>query len=474
MPRMAGVSGRSNYATTHEHSVSSGAVTIKTSHIAVNISQPDITLLLDMEAVITDVTLSNTIAGETFSDWVGRAWVDTVADVGSDKVRRMISDARASGVSAFRQVVQRFPSGLELPIEYTTVRIGEQGGLVAVGKSLQAVSELQTRLIAAQHAMEQDYWKLREVETRYRLLFDASNEAVLLLRMEDLRVVEANPAAIRALGVARGWDFLSEMAVQERESFQAMLGRTREVGKTPGIIVHLGPDREPWIVRATLMNAESSAVFMLQLASVGPRPLVDRADPQDLTALIERMPDGFVVLDLDGVVKQANRSFLDLVQAGAHGAVQGQSLQKWFDVPGADMNVLLANVRQHGVMRLFPTTIRGELGTNVEVEVSAAGDTITGPSVIGVLVRDIGRRLAAPEQNSLRQALGYAKSNGGGVPLREMVDRVVGLVERDYIEFALEQTEDNRAAAAELLGMSRQSLYAKLNRYGLMADQKKA
>jgi transcriptional regulator PpsR len=253
-----------------------------------------------------------------------------------------------------------------------------------------------------------------------------------------------------------------------------MLGRTREVGKTPGIIVHLGPDREPWIVRATLMNAESSAVFMLQLASVGPRPSIDRAEPQDLSALIARMPDGFVVLDRDGIIKQANRSFLDLVQAGAHGAVQGQSLQKWLDVPGADMNVLLANVRQHGVMRLFPTTIRGELGTSVDVEVSAVGDTATGPSVIGVLVRDIGRRLAVPGGNSLRQALGYPKPNNGGVPLREMVDHVVGLVERDYIEFALEQTEDNRAAAAELLGMSRQSLYAKLNRYGLMADQKKA
>jgi transcriptional regulator PpsR len=474
MPRSAGVSGPLSYARSYEHSVSNGAVTTQMPHNAVNISQPDITLVLDTEAVIRNVTLSNTIAGETFHDWLGRAWVDTVADFGSDKVRRMISDARTSGVSAFRQVVQRFPSGLELPIEYTTVRIGEQGGMIAVGKSLQAVSELQTRLLAAQHAMEQDYWKLREVETRYRLLFDASNEAVLLLRMEDLRVVEANPAAIRALGVARGWDFLSEMAVQERESFQAMLVRTREVGKTPGIIVHLGPDREPWIVRATLMNAESSAVFMLQLASVRPRPLVDRADPQDLSALIERMPDGFVVLDRDGVVKQANRAFLDLVQAGAHGAVQGQSLQKWFEVPGADMNVLLATVRQHGAMRLFPTTIRGELGSTVDVEVSAAGDSVTSPTVIGVLVRDIGRRLPAPERNTLRQALGYGISNGGGVPLREVVERVVGLVERDYIEFALEQTEDNRAAAAELLGMSRQSLYAKLNRYGLMADPRKA
>ena len=39
-------------------------------------------------------------------------------------------------------------------------------------------------------------------------------------------------------------------------------------------------------------------------------------------------------------------------------------------------------------------------------------------------------------------------------------------VERHYIDAALELTGGNRTAAAELLGLSRQSLYAKLNRYG--------
>ena len=43
----------------------------------------------------------------------------------------------------------------------------------------------------------------------------------------------------------------------------------------------------------------------------------------------------------------------------------------------------------------------------------------------------------------------------------------MSIVERRYIEAALELTGGNRTAAAELLGLSRQSLYAKLNRYGL-------
>lgn len=428
-----------------------------------------------MDAVITGVRLSNTIAKESLGDWVGRAWSDTVVDIGSNKVPRMVSDARQHGVSAFRQVTQRFPSGLELPIEYTTMRVDGQPGLMAVGKSLQAVSELQTRLIAAQHALEQDYWKLRDVETRYRLLFDASGEAVVLLRTDDCRVIEANPAAIRSLGVARGWNFLGEMAAHERDAFQSMLFRARDTGKAPGIVIHLGADREPWIVRATLMNTEAATAYMLQLVSVGARPAaVDRAGPGTVSMLFDRLPDGFVVVDRQGVVRRVNPAFTDLVQAPAGGAVLGENLQKYLSSPGADLSVLMAQVLTHGAVRLFRTVIRGELGTEVDVEISGVGDTPTSPSFIGFAVRDVSRRLTLPRQDRLRDALAAPSAHTGAVPLFKIIDEVVGLVEKDYVAAALEQTDGNRAAAAELLGMSRQSLYAKLNRYGLDVGSKKA
>jgi DNA-binding NtrC family response regulator len=43
----------------------------------------------------------------------------------------------------------------------------------------------------------------------------------------------------------------------------------------------------------------------------------------------------------------------------------------------------------------------------------------------------------------------------------------VTVIEHHYIETALDLTRGNRKAAAELLGLSRQGLYAKLARYGL-------
>src|SRR5262249_43732604 len=154
--------------------------------------------------------------------------------------------------SAFRQVTQLFPSGLELPMEYATVKLGPKAGLMAVGKNLSAVAELQSRLISTQQAMERDYWKLREVEARYKHLFEASDEAVILLNAGNSRVADANPAAAQALGLgprrredASGREFLSELSQQERNAFNAMMRVVREQGKAPAIVVRLGRERKP-------------------------------------------------------------------------------------------------------------------------------------------------------------------------------------------------------------------------------------
>ncbi len=423
--------------------------------------------MLDFAGVIQDVTLSNDISGEPVSEWRGRPWSETIADMGGSKVVRMVEDARQSGVSAFRQVNQRFPSGLELPMEYTIVRLGGSEGLIAVGRNLRAVAELQSRLIAAQQAMEQDYWKLREVETRYRVLFDASNEATLLLNADTLRIVEANPAAIRALGLARGRDLLAEIGPDEREPFQSMLQRVRQNGRAPGALIHLGPEQEAWTARASMMTGEPGPVFMVQLApAAGNQQAPFNPEHTPLDEFVDRLPDAFVVIDRDGIVRRANRAFLDLVQIGAEGAVLGERISRWLSRPGADVAVLLANLHRHGSVRLFATGIQGELGAVTEIEISAVGNPPGRPTYIALLMRDVGRRLAPSDGTaSVQAALAAIIEQTGKTSLRVLVRDAIGLVERHYIDAALQISEGNRTAAAELLGLSRQGFYKKLAQY---------
>jgi len=258
--------------------------------------------------------------------------------------------------------------------------------------------------------------------------------------------------------------------------FHALLLRVHELGKSPGILVHLGDDRRSWLVRASLITTEPGPAFLLQLAPVG-AVRVERggADPVAIDELIERVPDGFVVLDREGRILRVNQAFLDLVQVAAKGSVLGERLGRWLGRPGADLTVLLANVQRYGAVRLFSTTVQGELGTETEVEISATGSSEAEPRHVALLLRDVSQRL--PPTQDLRRVgavLGSLTEQVGKTPLRSLVKGAVGAVERHYIEAALDLTQGNRTAAAELLGLSRQSLYAKLNRYGLDAGEPEA
>jgi len=438
--------------------------------------QADVTLLLDLDGVIREATFTSAVGTENADAWVGRAWIDTVERPGATNIKRMLDDARTTGISAFRQVTQRFPSGLDVPMEYTTVLLGGRAGLLAIGKNQQAVAELQARLIAAQQTMERDYWKLREVETRYRLLFDASNDAVIVLKVANLRVVEANPAALQALDLPVtgrdqivGHDFLSMLQAHEREAFQDMLARVREQSKAPGIILHLGREPKSWSVRATLVTSEPGAVFLVQLAPIGGVP-AQREQSVAVEELIERAADGFVVIDQEGVIRHANQAFLDLIEVGSKVSVVDERLSRWLWRPGADVSVLLSHVNRQRFVRLFSTIIHGELGTDTEIEISAALSN-EASGYVSVLLRDVSRRLITSNtSDNLRTSLGSITEQVGKTPLRTLVRNTIGVVERHYVKAALELSEGNRTAAAEILGLSRQSLYAKLNRYGLEGE----
>jgi transcriptional regulator PpsR len=132
--------------------------------------------------------------------------------------------------------------------------------------------------------------------------------------------------------------------------------------------------------------------------------------------------------------------------------------------------VLIANVRQRGAIRLFSTSLRGENGGTVQVEVSAVSVVHAGARPnFGFAIRNVGPRLRTESRISrdLPRSVEQLTELIGRVALKDLVREATDVIERMCIEAALELTSDNRASAAEMLGLSRQSLYVKLRRYGL-------
>jgi len=130
---------------------------------------------------------------------------------------------------------------------------------------------------------------------------------------------------------------------------------------------------------------------------------------------------------------------------------------------------MLTNLRQHRSVRLFATTLRGEYGADAEVEISASSIVQAGEPCLGFTILNVGRRLQTDARagRELPRSVDQLPELMGRVPLKELVREATDLIERLCIEAALELTQDNRASAAEMLGLSRQSLSVKLRRYGM-------
>lgn len=188
-----------------------------------------------------------------------------------------------------------------------------------------------------------------------------------------------------------------------------------------------------------------------------------------LLDVLEASPDGLVVTTPHGDVLSANHAFLELAQLATVEQVRGQPLDRWLGRQGIDLRVLVGNLRRHGSVRVFATTLRGEYGASHNVEVAAVSAVDAEEPCFGFSIRSVEQRAFADLKTGLKLPHSAQELTEliGRVPLKELVRETTEVIERVCIEAALKLTADNRATAADLLGLSRQSLYAKLRRYGL-------
>jgi transcriptional regulator PpsR len=437
----------------------------------------DVALVIDGRGMVRDVAFGSDDLAAALGggvDWSGRPWLETVTSESRPKVESLLRDAAGPAPSRWRQVNHPVPGVADVPVIYSAVDLQREGRVIAVGRDLRAVAALQQRLVDAQQAIERDYWRLRHAETRYRLLFQTAAEGVLVVDAASLKVIEANPAAGRLLGEAArrlvGRTFQEGMDAAAGRALEAMLAAVRAAGRADEIRIRVHGAAEELTVSASMFRQEEASLFLVRLlpAAAAPRAVLPEAQAR-LLDVVEQAPDAIVVTDGEGRVLSANRAFRDLAQLATEEQARGDSLDRWLGRPGVDLNVLLSTLRQHGSVRLFATTLRGEVGATADVEISAVALPNAEQRCYGFSIRNVGRRLSPDLRagRDLPRSVEQLTELVGRVALKDLVREATDLIERLCIEAALDLTGDNRASAAEMLGLSRQSLYVKLRRYGL-------
>ena len=173
--------------------------------------------------------------------------------------------------------------------------------------------------------------------------------------------------------------------------------------------------------------------------------------------VVEKMPDAFVLADDKQSIVVANRAFAELVQAGSVEQLLGVSLTRFIGRPDIDLGLLKKQLKDHQNVRNFSSIVNDLNGGEEPVEISAIMIEREQP-LFGYSVRSIGRRERDLPQSGkdLPRSVEQLTELVGRKPLKEIVRESTDLIERMCIEAALIHTSDNRASAAEILGLSRQ------------------
>jgi transcriptional regulator PpsR len=434
----------------------------------------DVALVIDAKGVIKDAVFSSKdLFDQGFDQWIGQRWVDTVTIESRQKIEELLDEARDEKPARARQVNHPAPGGPDVPIRYSAIQVAANGRVVVVGRDLRSLSVLQQRLVEVQQSMEREYARLRHAETRYRLLFQLASEAVLIVGASDEKIVDANPAAVQLLvkmgKKLSGREFSEVFDAEGARAVQTHLAAVRSAGRSDPVRVRLAGSKAQLEVSASLFRQETTSHFLVRLVPGAHASKAETPAKSNLFDVVERLPDGFVVTDLNLKVLTANAAFLELSQVTSIEQVRGEHLGRWLGRQGVDVNVMMTNLREYGAVKNFASVMRGEFGTTEDVELSAVAVMNGDQPCIGFTIRNVGMR---PEsklngQRALPRSVEQLTGLVGRVSLKDLVRESTDMIERLCIEAALELTGDNRASAAEILGLSRQGLYSKLRRYGL-------
>ncbi|MGY6633897.1 MAG: transcriptional regulator PpsR [Alkalilacustris sp.] len=388
---------------------------------------------------------------------------------------QMDAIARGEGKGVAVELNHTDPTLSEFPVRYTFHRIGPDGAILMLGRDLRPVAEMQQQLIKAQMALERDYETQREYDTRYRVLMERTQDAMVFVALATGRITDANTAASQLLGAQKadliGSPFAAEFDTRRRGEVMESLANLA-LDEAPGHVDLTGRRlREALRVTPTMFRAAGERIMLCRIerAEAGTETSTDELQ-QHLAALYRSGVDAIVFTDRDGVIRAANTAFLNLADAAQASAVKGRSLGDFLSRGTVDLKVMLENTSRAGQLRLYTTRLRSTVGGEVAVEVSASWlDDPAHPAIVFVL-RDASRAEAmrTPGATMSDEAVRSVMELVGSATLKDIVAETTDVVEKMCIETAVELTRNNRVAAAEMLGLSRQSLYVKLRKYGLL------
>lgn len=436
----------------------------------------DVVMLVDRASIVSQIYFSNSdLADYGLAKTVGKRLQDCVTVESVPKIDTMLATGTGTHPVRGYQVNHKCSGKPDLPVAYSAYSAKDFPYTIVVGRELRQQMIDQQRLVQTQMELEADYRELKEAETRYRTAFKVATVAYVMLDGERRTILDANPAASTLLSSTgaplSGKSIRDLFAKQDRDRVGDAISEARHSPNPvnlDGVTIAKG---EP--VSLTIRSYRENGITNV-LLSLWPADQVQEINRQRIekriggaTLEITDLPEAVVQTDAEGQILAANTLFLDLIHAPSLTQVLGRNIGAWFSSAAIDIRVLYARLMDEPYIRGFSSTLTdnlsGESAVSISARLNSSNNTI---QLIVIPQATGGERLTIPSPGVPEQAEGFS-ALVGKVPLKDLIRESLDVIEKICIEAALDQTNNNRAYAAEILGLSRQSLYIKLRRHGL-------
>ncbi|MBL8584631.1 MAG: transcriptional regulator PpsR [Rhizobiaceae bacterium] len=431
----------------------------------------DLTVVVDGSDVVRDLSHAlNLPRGKNIRWWRGKP-IDKVVHEGSQAaLRSALGEARCGKTVRRFEINHVVGSGAELPMQYSAMRIAEDGRVVLMGRDMRALSGLRAELLASRRSAEQTARGRRQSESQYRLLFEAGSDPIVMVEAESGKVRDINQRAASILALrtvgAEGRKFASLFGKAQQGEVAAIFSRVAVTGQAEKVHLRGGPILSMKLFRAGGVN--------LVMVRIGRAPEAHEGGDDDLperrlTLLARNATEAIVLVDAAGAVVWANEAFLSLADLPVPAQAVGRPVFSFLQWSSVEREIIFENARRHGRVGAFPAVLYNGKGNGTDVAVSVVAMDLGGSGGYGLIMR-LADTHASGEQQPKGDDGQTAESIAGmigRIPMKDLVRERADGIERMCIEAALRLTGNNRASTARVLGLSRQALYLKMNRFGI-------
>ena len=437
----------------------------------------DISLLISSDARVLAVMVNpaHPVFGRLDS-WVGKPIAEIITEESFEKLVKRLDVISRPGARSLAVEINHIDQSLwEFPVRYSMHNLGRDKTILMMGRDMRSVAEMQQQLVMAQFALERDYETQREMDTRYRVLMEATRDAVVLVAMNSGRIADLNAAAAVMLGGSRqdliGAAIAQEFEGRRRGEFLESLSNIASADSVSPVELVARRSQRKVRVIPKLFRAAGERLMLCRIEAPELINASNSETNENLERLFHEGVDAMVFLDQDGIILSANDAFLKLTDSTHLASVRNRSLADFLARGGVDLRVLLDNTRRARQLRIYATRVLSEFKGEVSVEISATYLSDRPKPGFGLIIRDASRSdmLRKPGFTAGEDGMRSVMELVGSSTLRDIVAETTDVVEKMCIQTAVDLTRNNRVAAAEMLGLSRQSLYVKLRKFGLLS-----